>query len=112
MRDIWICDAEGEVWEELGSLGLSSEVWRELYPSLAGDPERPILARLWREQWGPRADATLSWTEVGRLAEELEGLRSSLDPALSAAARTFYNDLFALCDRARDQGGGLRFIAD
>ena len=112
MRDIWIRDPVGNLLRDLGGYALSTEVWRALYPLLAGDPGRPLLARLWREQWGPEADATLSPAEVEALASELESLRDSLGPDAPAAVREFPAGLAALCAKALEQGGGLEFVAD
>jgi hypothetical protein len=112
MRDIWIRDIDGELHRELGDCGLATEVWRALYPILAGDPRRPILARLWREQWGPEANATLSPAEVGALESELETLRAELAPDTPAAVRDFCDGLAGLCAKARERGHGLEFVAD
>jgi hypothetical protein len=112
MRDIWIRDAEGVVRYDLAGGGLASDVWKVLYPVLSGDPRRPVLARLWREQWGPGADASLSRAEVARLATELESLAPDLPADLPAAAARFLHDLATLCERALEQGGGLELIAD
>lgn len=112
MRDIWIRDAAGAVRYDLPGGGLPSDVWNALYPVLSEDPGRPVLARLWREQWGPRADASLSSAEVERLAAEVESLRPDLPPGLPEATLRFLDDLAALCGRAREQGGGLELIAD
>ncbi len=112
MRDIWIRDAAGNLLRELGGCGLSTEAWSALYPRLAGDSDRPILARLWREQWGPEADATLSPAEVGALASELETLCAELSPEAPGAVHELCTGLAALCTRALELGNGLEFVAD
>lgn len=112
MRDIWIRDAEGRQLRDLGGCGLSTEVWNSLYPLLAGNRNRPILARLWHEQWGPAADASLSPSEVEALASELDALRAELGPETPAVVREFCVELAALCGEARQRGSGLEFVAD
>jgi len=112
LRDIWILDAEGRRRHDLGGCGLSTDVWRALYPVLDGDPEHPILARLWREHWGPGGDAVLSWDEVGALASELESLRGQLGPEAPESVRELLDGWAALCAKARERGDGLELVAD
>jgi hypothetical protein len=112
VRDIWILDPQGRRRPDLGGCGLATEVWSALYPFLARSRDRPLLARLWQEQWGAAADATLSPAEVEALAAELRSLEEDLGPHAGAASRQFLHDLIALCARARQLGGGLELVAD
>lgn len=113
MRDIWIHEPRGGGRRaDLGGCGLSTTVWNALYPALAHSAEHPLLARLWREQWGAGADAVLSPAEVTALASELRGLAAELGAGAEPAVRAFLDDLLALCARAAARGAGLELVAD
>ena len=112
MRDFWICDADGAIAPELGHCGLPTDVWSALYPRLAGDSSRPILAALWQEHWGPEAEARFTPEEVSALGAELESLAEELDDEPAGAVYEFCAELAELCAHARSLTRGLRVVAD
>ncbi|MEM9556173.1 MAG: hypothetical protein AAGC60_18085 [Acidobacteriota bacterium] len=113
MRDIWISDPDtGRRDRTVEPVGLSSAVWRELYPILVGDAQRPLLHRLWRYHWGAEGDADLTPAEVRDLAQEITTFRIGSPSPASAEAEAFLDAFAHQIARAAEAGAGLRILAD
>lgn len=116
MRDIWLCDAEGNLDSRFAPVGLPARVWHRLYPRLGRDRQRPLLRQVWQYHWGAEGDAFTRPEEVARLGEEVASLlaahRSPEGPELEKADADFFCDLARQVDLARERGAGLRWLAD
>ena len=112
MRDIWLCDIDGRLDESVEPVGLSSEVWRQLYPVLSEDEQRPLLSKLWQHHWGAEGDALMSLKEVQELALEVASVSDSPDGRGDDAVALFLQELGGHIALAIAHGAGLRFVAD
>lgn len=94
-------------------LGLSDAVWSGLYPIVMGEPELPLLTRIWRHQYGAEADHVVAAAEIPALLGELDALRRRHPAALAEPeAGAFFERLTALCREARRTQARLAFVAD
>lgn len=93
-------------------LGLPTAVWSHLYLRIDEAAGWPILGGLWREHWGPEADARLTATQAGALAAELTELAAALDTDTPTEVTSFVDQLAALCQVAAAEGLTLVVEAD
>lgn len=117
MRDIYICDAQGNTIEGSGYLGIPYEVWSATSKLVEEQEGFQVLGPLWRYYYGREGDALLSPDEVDLLLNDIQQLRQLLNNlAVSEtedrAIQTFFSSLSELCQRAIGAGHSLKFVAD
>lgn len=113
MRGIALLTSGQTVGQARPVLGLSDEVWSGLYQFILGEPALPILARIWRHQYGAEADHVVAVADIPVLIGELDALRRRHGAALAQpAAGAFFERLAELCRQAERAQARLAFIAD
>lgn len=113
MRGIALLTGGQAIGQARPVLGLSDEVWGGLYQIVMGDPALPVLARVWRHQYGAEADHVLTAAESATLLGELDALRRRHGAALAEPeVGAFFERLTELCRNAERAQARLAFIAD
>lgn len=113
MRAIALLTGDQTVGQVRPVLGLSDEVWSGLYQVIMGEPALPILARVWRHQYGAEADHVLTVGDIPAVLGELGALRRRHSAALAQpGVSDFFERLTALCREAERAQARLAFIAD
>jgi len=91
------------------ALGLSTQVWNDLYGRIISDSTLPLLQRAWREQWGAEGDVSFTASELPVLRRELATV---LPDVPGMEARWLLEGLVSLTWEAEEQGVGLAFVAE
>ncbi|MEA5469788.1 hypothetical protein [Spirulina sp. 06S082] len=124
MRDIYICDVQGNLLKELGYCGLPEQIWLATYQYITEQHQHEfqILAQLWQYYYGQEGDALLSPIEVALLLKDIEYLKSLLsnikvteieaEPIEIQEIQKFFEDLLNLCQKAQNSDRALKFVAD